>query len=103
MYFVGYSLPDDDTEIHVLLHRSLEHLDSRSITVVEYADESVGLRQHDVGKRYAKMFGDVNWYTKGFASWVREQTADGGALRKPLEPPMRANRSRGRRASVSGS
>jgi len=101
VYFVGYSLPDDDTEISLLLIRSLRHLDSRNITVVEKGTEGVRLREHPAGQRYAKLFGDVNWYPNGFASWVKEQIAEGGPLRKPLEPAVPATRSGKRRASLS--
>jgi len=74
VYFVGYSLPEDDVEIAVLLIRSLEQLSPARITVIEYDAERRSAENHPVGRRYISLFGEVNWHTCGFASWLKLQS-----------------------------
>ena len=81
--FIGYSLPDDDVEVAMLLKRGLGHLTSDRITVVEYvpgdAEKSKGrmpLDQHPTGQHFRSIFGaGLDWHTTGFAGWLKEQQA----------------------------
>ena len=77
VYFVGYSLPEDDVEIAVLLIRSLEQFSPARITVVEYDEEGRSAEDHPVGKRYKSLFGKVNWHCCGFAAWLKLQSQQG--------------------------
>ena len=71
---IGYSLPWDDIEVIYLLQRGLAHLrDGKRITVVEYADKDKPkeIDKHEVGKRYALIFGcDIDWQPVGFRKWL---------------------------------
>jgi hypothetical protein len=82
VYFIGYSLPDDDVEISLLLRNSLARHDEKQITVVVHDEAGRSLQEHDEGKRYAAMFGNVDWYPKGFISWLREQQTSSDPFRK---------------------
>jgi hypothetical protein len=70
---VGYSLPEDDLDVIYLLQRSLAHLDPARITVVEYdAPTYRSLGDHPVGARYKYLFGEVDWFSRGFEAWLDE-------------------------------
>jgi hypothetical protein len=71
--FIGYSLPDDDVEVVYLLKRSLAHIKNpRDITVVELCRENPAIPSYDhqVGRRYRTLFGDVDWYAGGVDAWL---------------------------------
>jgi hypothetical protein len=71
LIFVGYSLPDDDVEVIYLLKRSLAHLPSERITVVEYDPSNPLLESHAVGRRYRALFGEgVDWHPEGMDAWL---------------------------------
>src|SRR2546425_13182087 len=66
VFFVGYSLPDDDVEVIYLLKRGLgtpmgtpnaSSLPPQQITVIEKDDQRRPLRTHPVGQRYRALFG----------------------------------------------
>jgi hypothetical protein len=70
VYFIGYSLPDDDIEVIHLLRRGLEGLDGTQITVVA-RDQDDQMR-----KRYISLFGrEIDWQPIGFEAWLRAQPA----------------------------
>ena len=77
--FIGYSLPDDDLEVVYLLKRGLSHLAPLQITVVEYDTENSPLRQHEVGRRYRALFGDVDWHPEGLDQWLVQSQRVGAA------------------------
>lgn len=70
---IGYSLPWDDVEVIYLLRRGLAHLAPDRITVVEHSETAEGrkMENHDAGKRYRAVFGDVAWRCDGFEDWVK--------------------------------
>jgi hypothetical protein len=69
--FIGYSLPEDDVEVIYLLKRSMAHLRSDQITVVEYDPASPALAAHPVGRRYRTLFGDgIDWHPEGLDLWL---------------------------------
>ena len=71
VYFIGYSLPDDDIEVIDLLRRGLPRQNSTKITVIEYDQQHRGLRANPVGQRYRSLFGDgIRWCTEGFGNWL---------------------------------
>jgi NAD-dependent SIR2 family protein deacetylase len=82
VYLIGYSLPDDDVEVSLLLRRSLDHLAPSQITVVQYDQQRRGLRQHPDGRRYSALLGAVDWRTDGFVSWLEEQRRSSAWLRR---------------------
>ena len=78
--FVGYSMPEDDVEVIYLFKRGL--VDVKRVTVVEQAGTGKGsaLDVHPVGRRYRALFGDrVEWWPKGFSSWIDYADANGYA------------------------
>ena len=78
VYFIGYSLPEDDVEIALLLRRSLDGVDPARITVVEWDEQRRERDDHPVGKRYASLFGKVGWFSGGFAAWPDHQGKSDG-------------------------
>lgn len=83
VFFVGYSLPDDDVEVIYLLKRGLSHMTDRArdITVVEYDAEQRPLRENPVGMRYRSLFGDeLDWQTGGFGGWLQGHESGGLSL-----------------------
>jgi len=74
--FVGYSLPDDDVEVIYLLKRGLAHLSPSQITVVQYCRENPAVlaRDHEVGRRYRALFGDIDWHAGGLDEWIAKPT-----------------------------
>lgn len=78
--FVGYSLPDDDVEVVYLLKRGLAHIqDPRKITVVEYCQDNpkIEAHEHPVGRRYAALFGDIEFHAGGLDAWLQSPVAGG--------------------------
>jgi hypothetical protein len=76
--FVGYSLPEDDVEVIYLLKRSLAHLSSDRITVVEFDSAPIPstLRDNAVGRRYRALFGDgLDWHPEGMDTWLAQVAA----------------------------
>jgi hypothetical protein len=70
--FIGYSLPDDDVEVIYLLKRSLAHLNSAQITVVEYDSTNSPVHLNTVGRRYRTLFGDaIDWHPEGLNLWLQ--------------------------------
>jgi hypothetical protein len=75
VYFVGYSLPDDDVEVIYLLKRGLAHLTDRpqQITVVARGKPGDKIHDHEAGRRYRTLFGDkFDWRPGGFNEWLLE-------------------------------
>ena len=71
VYFIGYSLPDDDVHITYLLKRSLAHLPASAITVVEMDKCKRSLKDNPVGSRYRILFGDgIDWHPEGMEEWL---------------------------------
>jgi hypothetical protein len=79
---IGYSLPNDDVEIGLLLKRGLNHLDRKQITVIEYVDKDIKkspakrtlIEKHPTGQRFRSLFGSgLDWHTTGFEGWLKEQ------------------------------
>jgi hypothetical protein len=69
--FIGYSLPEDDVEVVYLLKRSMAHLSSAQITVVECDPSKPLLSAHTVGRRYRTLFGDgIDWHPEGMDLWL---------------------------------
>jgi hypothetical protein len=69
--FIGYSLPEDDVEVVYLLKRSLAHLPSKRIVVVEHDPTGPLLSQHAAGRRYRALFGDdLDWHPEGMDAWL---------------------------------
>jgi len=78
--FVGYSLPDDDVEVVYLLKRGLAHItDPKKITVVEYCPNNpmIPSHEHSAGRRYAALFGDIDWHATGLDGWLQKRMAAG--------------------------
>ena len=67
--FVGYSLPEDDVEVIYLLKRGVIKY-GRRVTVVEYDGSGRCVKDHPVGARYHSLFGEVEWFSGGFADYV---------------------------------
>ena len=71
VYFIGYSLPDDDVHITYLLKRSLAHLPANAMTVVEMDKCKRSLKDNPVGSRYRILFGDgIDWHPEGMEEWL---------------------------------
>ena len=71
VYFIGYSLPDDDVHITYLLKRGLAHLPSTAITVVQY-DTNMDLWDSEIFSRYRLLFGDqIEWHPEGMEEWLK--------------------------------
>lgn len=73
--FIGYSLPWDDVEVIYLLRRALLRKSfsaTSEITVVEYAREGpdTPIEEHDAGRRFRAVFGEVDWQPLGFEDWL---------------------------------
>jgi hypothetical protein len=84
---IGYSLPNDDVEVSLLLKRGLDHLPRNQITVVEYVDGDDAKPQssrrrisdHPTGQNFSTLFGDqIDWHTTGFQGWLTEQQTTKG-------------------------
>jgi hypothetical protein len=68
VYFVGYSLPEDDIHVIHLLRRGLAHLPSNGITVVGKLDND---SSWPIRRRYKSLFGpDIEWHCDGLAAWL---------------------------------
>jgi SIR2-like domain len=100
VFFVGYSLPDDDVEVIYLLKRGLgtpmgtpsaSALPSKQITVIEKDDKHQPLDVHPVGQRYRALFGDdIDFRTEGFSAWLSACPIQSGGLNPgPPGPPLR--------------
>jgi hypothetical protein len=83
---IGYSLPNDDVEVAMLLKRGLDHLKREQITVVEYVEgdsskpipDRTPIEKHTTGSRFKTIFGpNLDWHTTGFQGWLKEQEAIG--------------------------
>ena len=71
VFFIGYSLPDDDVEVVYLLKRSMINLEPKDIVVVEYDPANPPLTGHPVGRRYRALFGDgIQWHPEGLDDWL---------------------------------
>jgi NAD-dependent SIR2 family protein deacetylase len=70
---IGYSLPAEDIDVIYLLKRGLQNLHPSDITVVEWDKENKPLHKHEVGQRYRSVFGNIDWHTEGFESWIKAQ------------------------------
>ncbi len=95
--FIGYSMPEDDVEVIYLFKRGL--VDVKRVTVVEHAGTGKGaaLDVHPVGRRYRALFGDrVDWWPRGFASWIEHTSANGFA-----GPPARRRRAAAPRTALT--
>jgi hypothetical protein len=70
--FIGYSLPDDDVEVMYLLKRGLSRPNGGKVqvTVVEHDLQRRKAIDHDVGRRYRALFGDVGWHADGLHGWL---------------------------------
>ncbi len=95
VFFVGYSLPDDDVEVIYLLKRGLgtpvgtpgSALPSNQITVIEMDDQHRKLDAHPVGQRYRALFGDgIDFRTEGFGAWVSACQQSNPSLTPGLPP-----------------
>ena len=92
--FIGYSMPDDDIEVVYLFKRGLADVKPRDITVVEHTGSGnrAALDLHPVGRRYRALFGDqIDWWPRGFASWIDHAAANGFAAPR-AQPARRAAR-----------
>jgi len=73
VFFIGYSLPEDDVEVIYLLKRSLSGPTAPQITVVEFDAQNpqVAVGDHSVGRRYRTLFGDaIDWHACGLDAWL---------------------------------
>lgn len=79
VHFVGYSLPEDDTDVFYLFKRALSDGKKRKFTVIQYAGEAltkseralIESRLDAVKKRYEWLLGaEFDWRTDGFAAWI---------------------------------
>ena len=70
--FIGYSLPDDDVEVMYLLKRGLSRPNGEkvNVTVIEKDEQGRAQTDHDVGRRYRALFGDVDWHHDGLQGWL---------------------------------
>lgn len=82
VYFVGYSLPSEDVEVIHLLKRGTQHLAPNKMTVVDLDPDRRTLHENPVGRRYAALFGEVNWSPLGLEGWLEERGAFARAPRR---------------------
>lgn len=94
VFFVGYSLPDDDVEVLYLLKRGLRapigaQLPPTQITVIEFDDQHRKVDVHPVGQRYRALFGEgIDFRTEGFGAWVNACRLTNPALIPGLPVPV---------------